>query len=187
MNSIRGDKRRAVGTTVVDEQTHPEQGVPETPSEPVDPAAPPEQPDPTEYEAKPPRKAPLLAGVLVVIVILVLVGLILYFLNAAATGEDITHPPANVESMVPGVWRASDDGTDLQITFSSTGEYELTGFRGAYETVGNWSVTDEDLVQVLVNWRDYQGIWYMEPISATKLHLEVDDLDWDLTFQKVDE
>jgi hypothetical protein len=168
---------------VVDEQ-QPES----TPSQtPEGASAPDHTPTRDEYETKPPRKAPLLAGVLVVIVILVLVALIFYFLNAASEGENVMRVPPNVASMVPGAWQAEDDGTELVMVFSQTNEYQLTGFRGAYETVGEWSVTEDDLVQAVVSWRDYEGIWYFEPVTATEMHLVVEDLDWDLTWRKVEE
>jgi hypothetical protein len=126
---------------------------------------------------------PALLGVLAVIGVLIVVALIFYFLNAAAQGEDSTRVPANVEEMVPGVWRATDKETELEITFGHD-EYQVTNFQG-YSTFGSWSVNADDLVAVPIEWRDYEGVWLFEPVTANEMRLEVEELGWDLTFKKV--
>jgi hypothetical protein len=126
---------------------------------------------------------PALLGVLAMIGVLIIVALIFYFLNAAAEGEDSTRVPANVETMVPGVWRSTDGENQLEITFGHD-DYQVTTFQG-YNTFGTWSVNAEDLVVVPIEWRDYEGVWLFEPVTANEMHLEVEELGWDRTFQKV--
>ena len=76
-----------------------------------------------------------------------------------------------------------DSSLEMRIVFMPNGTYELRNLQG-YIVVGEWETTEDGLAEVPVSWRDYEGVWYFEPLSKDELHLEVPELDTDRIFYR---
>jgi hypothetical protein len=143
----------------------------------------PTPPDPADAEHHPawhnaPWALALFIGLLVVL------ALIFVYFQAAATGETIAGSPGNVEHSAPGTWKSYGPDAELTIIFQQGGRYELRTVQ-SYTIVGPWEVGDEGVIEVEVDWRDYTGTWYFEPVSVDQMDVKVAELGYDLVFHKV--
>ena len=119
-----------------------------------------------------------------IIGVLVVLALVFIYFRAASTGESIPGSPGNVEHSAPGTWKSYGAPAELRIVFQSGGRYELRTVQN-YTIVGPWRVGDGGTIEAEVDWRDYTGTWYFQPVSVDQMELEVPELDYELTFHKV--
>jgi hypothetical protein len=119
-----------------------------------------------------------------IVAVLVILALIFVFSRAAATGEGGPEQTPEVEKVVLGTWKSYGAGAEFRVIFRTRNRFELRSVTN-YSVLGDWETVDDERIAATVDWRDYSGTWYFEPITSDQMRVQVAELGYDLTFYKV--